>query len=118
VNGDAPRPIPTVSSWDFAWLAGATGVRLAVHASDKLYTVSVAGDVDHASLEVVDGALGQILRDPPARVELDLSGASFIDPSAQEMISRAQARAEAQRVSFDVTAPGPNGLVFASDAGP
>lgn len=111
---DAIRPsvMGDASSHQFAWLAGATGVRLGVYARDGLHTVSVAGVVDYASTDVIRTALEETFQSSPARVELDLSRVSFVDDSGPRMIARAGARARAQQLPFHVI--GPAGAGFAA----
>jgi hypothetical protein len=109
-NGDNPRPPPTVSAQDFAWLEGATGVELCVRVCGGLHTVSVAGDIDHASIDVVESAIAQTIRRSPRRVELDFRRVAYLGSTGQEMIARARALAEAERVPFHVTLPALAGL--------
>jgi anti-anti-sigma factor len=98
-TGRLPTP-SAVSSEDFAWLAAATGVQLSMRTRGRAHEVSVAGELDSASVDVLDEVLGQLFGRLPARVELDLRRVSFADRSAEEMITRARARARAGNVRF------------------
>jgi anti-anti-sigma regulatory factor len=107
-SAEDPATLDALSSEDFAWLAGATGVELSVRTRGRAHEVSVAGEFDSASVDVVDDVLGQLFRRLPARVELDLRRASFVDRSAEEMITRARARARSDDVRFLVIRPQPS----------
>jgi hypothetical protein len=115
-NADQRRATPEVGSEGFDWLAGATGVRLGVHVRNGLQTVSAAGDIDHASIDVIESVLYQTFQHLPAQVELDLSRVSFIDDSAGEMITRAMARARAENVTLHITPPAAVGPAAAACA--
>jgi anti-anti-sigma regulatory factor len=99
-NAERPPTPDAISSEDFAWLAAATGVQLGVRTQGRLHQVSVAGEFDSASVDVVEDVFGELFRRLPARIELDLRRASFVDRSAEEMITRARARARSGDVRF------------------
>jgi hypothetical protein len=57
-HSTGPRPqAPIAVSSRFDWLEGATGVRLATGARDHTRFVCVTGDVDRASIDVIQTAL-------------------------------------------------------------
>lgn len=101
-NVQQPRRPDAVSSDGFAWLAAATGVHLSVCGRGRLQQVSVEGELDSASIDVIEHVLVQIFGLLPARVDFDLSRVSFIDRSAEDMIARARAQARTQNVHLQV----------------
>jgi hypothetical protein len=108
--GDDPQPTaPEVSNRDaapirdpgpFDWLEGATGVCVHLVVADGLLRLTVEGDLDRASLGVVESALLEALDRSPARVELVLGAASSFTDEAIGLVTRARRRAQARRVPF------------------
>jgi anti-anti-sigma regulatory factor len=95
---------------------GRDGVRLAVRAGFEGWTVSVAGEIDAASVEAIEAALEEALGRSAAGVELDLTRASQADAAAVRMVARARAGAAARHLRLRVrpeagarTAPAPAG---------
>src|SRR5580658_5332233 len=86
----------------FDWLEGATGVRLLVAARHGLEAVRISGEVDTASIDAIENVLLEILEGSPDRVELDLSGVSFLDAAGRQMIERASDYARAQHVALRI----------------
>ncbi len=78
---------------DFDWLGGATGVELEVEVDGGRARVRVAGEVDLASVDVIEEVVADALDRAPGGVELDLLGVGFIDAAGREMVARAGARA-------------------------
>lgn len=89
----------------FDWLEGATGVRVRLVVVDRLVTLTVEGDLDGASLGVVESALLQALDRSPARVELVLRAASSFGDETTELVIRARRRARAGHVPFLLRRP-------------
>ncbi len=83
------RPAP---ARDFDWLGGATGVELEVELGGGRARVRVAGEVDLASVEVIEDAVADALVQAPSGVELDLAGVAYIDAAGCEMVARAVGR--------------------------
>ncbi|HWF36696.1 MAG TPA: STAS domain-containing protein [Solirubrobacteraceae bacterium] len=101
-RANRPRPTAGVCTQSFAWLAAATGVHLSVSTDDRRQDVSVEGELDSASADIIEHVLAHVFQRPPARVELDLRRVSFTDRAAEEMIIRARAQASTQHVRFRV----------------
>jgi anti-anti-sigma factor len=101
-----PAPAPELGpARTIEWLEAATGVRLGLTAIDRLVTVTLAGELDLASLDVIGGLLRDALAGRCARVELDLRGVSFIDDAGLRIVARATADARARRTPFVVSWP-------------
>jgi hypothetical protein len=101
---DAPEP--------FAWLEGATGVRLRLTVVDALVVLTVEGELDSASLGVIESTLLNELAHSPARVELDLRAVlcfgretTGLDRETTRLASRVRARARREHVPFLLTRP-------------
>jgi hypothetical protein len=105
----APREAPR----NFEWLEGATGVRLGLSVIDGLVTVTVDGELDWASLGVVEAVVLEMLERSSLRVELDLRGVACFGDEASAgdetsvLVSRVQARARRRRVPFVLSTPPP-----------
>lgn len=89
----------------FDWLEGATGVRLLTGVRDRGRFMSVTGDVDDASLEVIQTALRDAIDDSTS-VELDLRGVHPLAAGRGVLITWAQARAAERNVKLIVRSPG------------
>lgn len=89
----------------FDWLEGATGVRVRLSAADGLVVLTVEGDLDRASLGVIESIALQALVRSPARVELDLKQASCFGDDAIEAVARLWARARLRHVPFYLKTP-------------
>lgn len=89
----------------FDWLEGATGLRVCLSVCDRLLTISVEGELDAASLDVLQSIVLQALDRPLARVELDLRAVTFLSREAVEMSARGVTRARERRSPFLVTPP-------------
>lgn len=101
-SGEASDPGPTQP---VAWLEAATGVRLLVSVPGDLLTITVAGELDLASLDVIESVARAAVARSPARVELDLRGVSFIDDDGVLAIARACAYARLRHVPFLIGMP-------------
>ncbi len=93
------------SAGSFDWLEGATGVRVRLGAADGLVELSVEGDLDLASLGVIEAIALQAIARSPSRVELDLRRASCFGDDAIETVARVWARARLRHVPFFLLVP-------------
>lgn len=93
---DAPRKT-------FDWLEGATGVQLAVSDGDGRRTIRLGGEIDQASIDVIESAVREAFVRRPGPIELDLRDVSFIERAGNEMIERCVASAREHRISLVVT---------------
>ncbi|HWH11875.1 MAG TPA: STAS domain-containing protein [Solirubrobacteraceae bacterium] len=96
---------PRRSACPVAWLEAATGVRLVVTGPDELLTITVAGELDLASLDVIESVARAAVARAPARVELDLRGVSFIDDDGVLMVARACTYARLRQIPFLIARP-------------
>jgi hypothetical protein len=95
----------------FDWLEGATGVRLDLAIVDRLLTLTVEGQLDRASLGVVESTLLEALDHSPARVEFDLRAASSCGDEMVVIVGRARSRARAGHVPLLLNLPRDNDRV-------
>jgi hypothetical protein len=94
---------PTRESID--WLEGATGVSISLVTGEGLLTITVEGELDRASLEVLQSVALRALDYPLARVELDLRAVSFFGLDTIDATSVVAARARARQRPFLLSAP-------------
>jgi len=105
--GDTPRAKARPGSHgSFDWLEGATGVRVRLSAPDGLVILTVEGDLDRASLGVIESIVLHTLARSPARIELDLGRASCFGDDAIETVARVWARSRLRHIPFYLRTPG------------
>lgn len=85
----------------FDWLEGATGVYLMTGAGNQGSFVSVTGEVDQASIDVIQTAVRDAI-ESSTRVELDLRCTHPRDTDRSGLVAWAQARAAERNVTLAI----------------
>ena len=77
------------------------------HREGGTEVVVVRGEVDVATAPLLRAVLDTVVRRRPARVEVDLSGTSFLDGSALSVLTAVRRRLAARRVALVLRDPSP-----------
>jgi anti-sigma B factor antagonist len=92
----------------------AGSLEVALHPSDEVSLVEVAGELDLATAPELEAALRDALSEHPARVVVDLAAVAFADSTCVHLLVRARNEAAERGIGFRVVAPeGSAGAVFA-----
>ena len=75
--------------------------------ADGEVVLTLAGDIDVTTVDVVRAAARRCLRERPARLSLDLRAVTFCDAAGARALRRARQEAAAARAEFRIIAPSP-----------
>ena len=75
--------------------------------ADGEVVLTLAGDIDVTTADVVRAAARRCLRERPARLSLDLRAVTFCDAAGARALRRARQEAAAARAEFRIIAPSP-----------
>jgi anti-anti-sigma factor len=75
--------------------------------TDREVVLTLAGDIDVTTADVVRAAARRCLRERPARLSLDLRSVTFCDAAGVRALRQARQEAAAARAEFRIIAPGP-----------
>ena len=82
-----------------------TGIAVDTRQDDDVVVIAVAGEVDIATVPKLQQAISEVLAAPPARVEVDLAGVSFLDSTGIGALVAGRNRAAEIGVRFVVANP-------------
>lgn len=86
---------------------GASGLRVEVAGDRYVSTMHVAGDVDLATVPLLDAAAASCLQGPPLRVIIDLSRVTFFGAAGLTTLLRLREHAGEAAIDLVLRAPSP-----------